>query len=51
VVWMHTGDNLHGMAPADRLADMEQTRLSKSSEAAGHKAVKRKEAGVSPEQL
>jgi hypothetical protein len=48
---MHTGDNLHGMAPADRPADLEQTQLSESSEAAGHKAVKRKEAGASPEQL
>lgn len=35
---MHIGDNLHGMVPTDRLADLEQTRLLESSEAAGHKS-------------
>ena len=48
---MPIGDNLHDMVPTDRLADMEQTRLSESSEAVGHKAVKREKAVASPAQL
>ena len=52
MVWMHIRDGLHGMVPTDRVADLEQTRLSESSEAAGHKkVVERKNAAVSPAQL